>query len=420
MQLQDTLEIEETLGGFQASLEDQFLLNELDSYPGDTSRFFSGIHSVKNDISIPTDDTDEINLTEDIASIPSYQSDISLDDEFDLSSIPSGKPSDFGYDDGRPSSSPFNEDGGDAAMFDVSEIDDFIHSADQNPTPIVDNSPAVEPIRIQLDEPLFKEEPIQKAVKTPKVKKPSKPLDRKVVIIFTMLVSSLMVTMTILILLWKNKHDKEALYAMKASQLHHTSPNGQKHLDDSTSHSLEHTTPPINPLEVDSSTLHSAVKDTSLLSNKISKESKDSVSKSNHSTTPSNNVAHTELQSKVHSSTHSKHTSVATSRKKQKIVSSQDSDNTTSTSNIRSTVSSKTTKTPEYALKVHSSYSKVDAFSKAEQLRKEGIENVTVTEQKIRDRTIYNVRYGKFSSFNEAEAASRKTSLPSRWIDRTK
>lgn len=420
MQLQDTLEVEETLGGFQASLEDQFLLNELDSYPGDTTRFFSGIPSDNNDIAIPTEENEDIITSGDTASIPSYQSDISLDDEFDLSAIPTGKPSDFGYDDGRPSSSPFNEDGGDAAMFDLSGIDDFIHSADQNPTPIVDNSPAVEPIRIQLDEPIFDEEPKQKAVKAPKVKKPSKPLDRKVVIVFTMLVSSMMVTMTILILLWKNKHDKEALYAMKATQLHHTSPNGQKTLKDSLSHSLEHNALPVKPTESDSSNVHSADKDSSLLGNKILKETKDSVGKSNHSTTPSNNVAHTAPHSKVHSSTHSKHTPTTLSPKKPRVVASKESDNTNSTSNIRSTVSSKTSKTPEYALKVHSSYSKVDAFSKAEQLRKEGIENVTVTEQKIRDRTIYNVRYGKFSTFNEAEAASRKTSLPSRWIDRTK
>jgi hypothetical protein len=420
MQLTDTLEIEETLGGFQASIEDQFLLNELDSYPGDTSRFFTGIPSESNDILVTSDDYEETVISEGEDAIPSYQSDISLDDEFDLSSIPTGKPSDFGYDDGRPSSSPFNEDGGDASMFDISGVDDFIHSAEQTPTPIVDNSPAVEPIRIQLDEPIFDEEPTPKAVKTPKVKKPSKPLDRRVVIIFTLLVSSMMVTMTILILLWKNKQDKEALYAMKASQLHHTSPHGQKSLQDSLSHGINSKTTVGHASTIDSTIIHSHSKDSTYVTHVVSKESADSLSSKNHSTSPSKVVAHSTPHSKVQSTSVSKSSTEVSKPKKTKIIASKDSDNSTSSSNIRSTVSSKTKVTPEYALKVHSSYSKVDAYSKAEQLRKEGVENVTVTEQKIRDRTIYNVRYGKFSSFNDAEAASKKTSLPSRWIDRTK
>lgn len=420
MQLKDTLEIEETLGGFQASLEDQFLLNELDSYPGDTSRFFRGIPSDSNDIFTESEDFEETSISNEVDSIPSYQSDISLDDEFDLSSISTGKPSDFAYDDGRPTSSPFNEDGGDAGMFDLSGIDDFIHSADQNPTPIVDNSPAVEPIRIQLDEPLFDDEPIGKAVKAPKVKKPSKPLDRKVVIIFTLLVSSMMVTMTVLFLLWKNKQDKEALYALKATQLHHTSPHGQKNAKDSLSQGVNANTQLGHSTSTYSNNSHTQSKDSSVVAHDISKKSSDTMSSKIHSSTPTNDATHSKSHAKVPSTSVSKSSTETFVPKKSKIIASKDSDNSTSSSNNRPTVSSKSSKTPEFALKVHSSYSKVDAYSKAEQLRKEGIENVTVTEQKIRDRTIYNVRYGKFSSFNEAEAASKRTTLPSRWIDRTK
>jgi len=420
MQLKDTLEIEETLGGFQASLEDQFLLNELDSYPGDTSRFFTGIPSASNDIIVDSDDFEKTSPTNEVDAIPSYQSDISLDDEFDLSSIPTGKPSDFAYDDGRPTSSPFNEDGGDAGMFDVSGIDDFIHSAEQNPTPIVDNSPAVEPMRIQLDEPLFDDEPIAKAVKAPKVKKPSKPLDRKVVIIFTLLVSSMMVTMTVLFLLWKNKQDKEALYALKATQLHHTSPHGQKNAKDSISHGVNANTSLGHSTIVDSNNSQNQSIDSFTVAHDMRKNSTDTMKSKIHSTTPTNDESNSKIHAKVHSTSVSKSSTEVSQPKKSKLTASKDSDNRTSSSNNRVMVSSKSSKTPEFALKVHSSYSKVDAYSKAEQLRKEGIENVTVTEQKIRDRTIYNVRYGKFSSFNEAEAASKRTTLPSRWIDRTK
>lgn len=419
MQLQDTLEVEESLGGFQASTEDLFLLNDLDAYPGDTSRFFTGIPSSDDDFLIPTEETEEITASTD-TSIPTYQSDISLDDEFDLSSIPSGKPSDFGYDDGRPSSSPFNEDGGDASMFDVSGVDDFIHSDDQNPTPIVDNSPAVEPIRIQLDEPLFSDEPTPKATKPPKVKKPSQPLDRKVVIVFTMLISSMMVTMSILFLLWKNKQDKEALYALKATQLHHTSPNGNKSKEDSLAHSVDQHSAVLHSTTADSTHSKAIGKDSALLSDNSHEKSADSGSSANHSTSPTSAVEHKNLHSKTPTTTTTKSTIAPTTSKKSKQIASKESDYSPTMSNNRSMASSKSTKTPEYALKVHSSFSKVDAYSKAEQLRKEGVENVTVTEQKIRDRTIYNVRYGKFSSFNDAESASRKTSLPSRWIDRTK
>lgn len=427
MELKDTLEIEETTGGFQPSIEDSFLLNEMDSYPGDSSRFFIGL-SKDNSIESTTDDTDilEGNPLEKTAENPliSYQNDISLEDEFDLSSIPTNKPSDFGYDDGRPSSTPFNEDDTDGAMFDISTIDDFIHSNDQNPSPIVDNTPALEPIRIQLDTPILTEEPPAKKVKPPKVKKPSKPIDRKVAIIFTMLISSMMVTMSILFLLWKNKQDKESLYAMKAAMLNHTSSNGKTSVHDSLSHGLEHSTLH-ESIHTNDTTNHSTIAhDSTNHTNHSTIDTSSALAKSQHSAKTTLQVGNSNTYSKQQTNKpiepHSTHTTNTNSFKKSVAQNRKDSDINTHKSNNRTTVSSKTTRVPEYALKVHSSYSKVDAYSKAEQLRKEGIENVTVTEQKIRDRTLYNVRYGKFSTLNEAESASQRTTLPSKWIDRTK
>jgi hypothetical protein len=424
MELKDTLEIEETTGGFQPSVEDSFLLNEMDKYPGDSSRFFVGMTN-DNSIEPSTEDVDifEENPLEKTAENPviSYQNDISLEDEFDLSSIPTNKPSDFGYDDGRPSSTPFNEDDTDGAMFDISTIDDFIHSNDQNPTPIVDNTPALEPIRIQLDTPILSEEPPAKKVKPPKVKKPSKPIDRKVAIIFTMLISSMMVTMSILFLLWKQKQAKEELYAMKASVLNHTSPNGKSSALDSIYSTNTHststhsqTTTIATHLTSDSASHQLGKSTDSSVHSAINKT--DSTSIKHQSNKPTTNVAHSSSSNNHHST----HTTNTNTLKKSAVHNRKDSDLNTLKSNNRTTVSSKTTRVPEYALKVHSSYSKVDAYSKAEQLRKEGIENVTVTEQKIRDRTLYNVRYGKFSTLNEAESASQRTTLPSKWIDRTK
>lgn len=419
MELKDTLEIEETTGGFQPSVEDSFLLNEMDSYPGDSSRFFDGI---SNDNSI-LPSTDGVDIFEDnplakTAENPfiSYQNDISLEDEFDLSSIPTNKPSDFGYDDGRPSSTPFNEDDTDGVMFDISTIDDFIHTNDQNPTPIVDNTPALEPIRIQLDTPNLSEEPVVKKVKPPKVKKPSKPIDRKVVIIFTMLISSMMVTMSILFLLWKQKQAKEELYAMKASVLHHTNPHGKSNAADSAHATNEHSATHTVAHIASDSTTHKlgTSKDSTLTSLNFNQ---DTTSLQHHSHKSTENVAHvSSAPNKLHTTHHTQQRPHKKSSTSQREV----SDINTLKSNNRTMVSSKSTRVPEYALKVHSSYSKVDAYSKAEQLRKEGIENVTVTEQKIRDRTLYNVRYGKFSTFNEAESASQRTTLPSKWIDRTK
>jgi len=422
MTLTDKLEIEETLGGFQASTEDQFLLNDLDAYPGNNSRFFPEDSS--NPQAVSKDSIDDVlssgnsgsndDYSENDDPLASYQNDISFEDEFDISSIPTGKPSDFGHDDGTPTSSPFNEDDTDEDTFNVSNIDDFIHSPEQNPTPRIDNSPAVEPIKIQFDDQESIEEPKAKKVKKSKEKKPSKPLDRKTVIVFAMLISSMMVTMSILFLLWKQKQTKEALYAMKATILNHTSPNGKaKHGDSLSDHIISHSSDSIGSL------LHSSHSDS--IRHITSSEVHGTDSTSNHHKTVEN---HSTQHSSIARSTPKNHSVEHHSTHKKHAINTTSNINTvnynSSNNNNQKSVSSKHTKSPEFALKVHSSFSKIDAYKKAEQLRNEGVSNVTVSEQKIRDRTIYNVRYGKFSTLDEATTASQKTSIPSRWIDRTK
>ncbi|MFM8569369.1 MAG: SPOR domain-containing protein [Candidatus Kapaibacterium sp.] len=71
-----------------------------------------------------------------------------------------------------------------------------------------------------------------------------------------------------------------------------------------------------------------------------------------------------------------------------------------------------TTTNPRFSIQVHSTAYKVDADRWLERLRQRRVPEGYVTEQLVRGRVVYNVRFGSFRSKADAEAAMQKASLP--------
>ena len=73
-----------------------------------------------------------------------------------------------------------------------------------------------------------------------------------------------------------------------------------------------------------------------------------------------------------------------------------------------------------YTVQVYASPSLDDANEWLAKLKKKNIGNAFITPHKVRDRVMYRVRFGKFSSQADAKAAALKLGFAQSWIDRIK
>ncbi|MBI3259973.1 MAG: SPOR domain-containing protein [Ignavibacteriae bacterium] len=75
---------------------------------------------------------------------------------------------------------------------------------------------------------------------------------------------------------------------------------------------------------------------------------------------------------------------------------------------------------PVFTVQVYSSPSKDDATERLERLKLHNATNISMSEQLIRGKTWYRVRFGSFSSRDEAETAARQHGFAQSWIDRVR
>lgn len=71
-----------------------------------------------------------------------------------------------------------------------------------------------------------------------------------------------------------------------------------------------------------------------------------------------------------------------------------------------------------YVVQVYSSPYKSDAEEWLERIKNKGVDNAFLSQQKIRDKIWYRVRFGTFSSKEEARSAAKKFGFAQSWIDR--
>lgn len=77
-------------------------------------------------------------------------------------------------------------------------------------------------------------------------------------------------------------------------------------------------------------------------------------------------------------------------------------------------------KDQEFTVEIYSTPSEDDAQMWLKKLKSRNVENIKITEHKLRDKTIYKVRFGKFSSREDAKTEALKLGYPQTWIDRVK
>ena len=78
------------------------------------------------------------------------------------------------------------------------------------------------------------------------------------------------------------------------------------------------------------------------------------------------------------------------------------------------------TQTPVYTVEVYSSPSRDDAEEWLQKLQKKKVQGVFIKQQKIRDVVWYKVRFGNYSSPDEARREAQKHGFSQTWIDRVK
>lgn len=88
--------------------------------------------------------------------------------------------------------------------------------------------------------------------------------------------------------------------------------------------------------------------------------------------------------------------------------------------NASASTSHNQTVQPVFMVQVYSSPSKDDATERLERLRSRNAANISMSEQLIRGKTWYRVRFGSFASRDEAEAAAKQFGLAQCWIDRVR
>jgi hypothetical protein len=79
-----------------------------------------------------------------------------------------------------------------------------------------------------------------------------------------------------------------------------------------------------------------------------------------------------------------------------------------------------TAKDQEYTVEIYSTPSEDDAKMWINKLKSRNVDNIKITEHKLRDKTIYKVRFGKFTTREEAKTEATKLGYPQTWIDRVK
>jgi hypothetical protein len=75
---------------------------------------------------------------------------------------------------------------------------------------------------------------------------------------------------------------------------------------------------------------------------------------------------------------------------------------------------------PVFTVQVYSSPSKDDATERLERLKSRNAANISMSEQLIRGKTWYRVRFGSFNSRDEAETAAKQLGFAQCWIDRVR
>ncbi len=88
--------------------------------------------------------------------------------------------------------------------------------------------------------------------------------------------------------------------------------------------------------------------------------------------------------------------------------------------NASASTSHNQTVQPVFMVQVYSSPSKDDATERLERLKSRNAANISMSEQLIRGKTWYRVRFGSFASRDEAEAAAKQFGLAQCWIDRVR
>lgn len=86
--------------------------------------------------------------------------------------------------------------------------------------------------------------------------------------------------------------------------------------------------------------------------------------------------------------------------------------------NLSASTSQSKAVTPVFTVQVYSSPSKDDATERLERLKSHNAENISMSEQLVRGKTWYRVRFGSFGSRDEAEAAAKQHGFAQSWIDR--
>lgn len=92
----------------------------------------------------------------------------------------------------------------------------------------------------------------------------------------------------------------------------------------------------------------------------------------------------------------------------------------TSHNNLSASTSQPKAVTPVFTVQVYSSPSKDDATERLERLKSHNAENISMSEQLVRGKTWYRVRFGAFASRDEAEAAAKQHGFAQSWIDRVR
>lgn len=73
-----------------------------------------------------------------------------------------------------------------------------------------------------------------------------------------------------------------------------------------------------------------------------------------------------------------------------------------------------------YTVELYSTPSADDAKMWVQKLKSRNLENINITQHKLRDKTIYKIRFGKFASRDEAKTEALKLGYPQTWVDRVK
>ena len=73
-----------------------------------------------------------------------------------------------------------------------------------------------------------------------------------------------------------------------------------------------------------------------------------------------------------------------------------------------------------FTVQIYSSPSREDAENWLGQLKAQQVPNAVITEQEIKGRTWYRVRYGNFETKEQARASALELGYSQSWIDRIK